>query len=98
MLNFVTETDDGRYRLTEQGRELASEIVDSASSEAANIYLAPCASSSPQAHFEESVANPAPEERYAEYVDQDFDRDLRVWGVTEGKSSTWKNISPAVID
>lgn len=94
MLNFVTETDDGRYRLTEQGRELASEIVDSGSSETANIYLAPCASSSPQTHFEESVANPVPEERYAEYVEQDLESDLRVWGVTEGKSSTWENISP----
>jgi hypothetical protein len=62
-------------------------------SERAKLFLAPCANSNSQDHFEKAVLNGISEETYGSTTEYQLGGKTAVWGVSEGNSGSWRKIN-----
>ncbi|WP_238477334.1 AAA family ATPase [Natranaeroarchaeum sulfidigenes] len=57
------------------------------------LFLAPCASSRPQDHFQRTVRDGVPDEFYQQYTRSDFGESIGIWGLVPNLKSTWEKLS-----
>jgi len=58
-----------------------------------NLFLAPCASDSPQEHFRRTVRDRVTADIYREHTAHDYGDSIGIWGLVPNLESTWKKLS-----